>query len=97
MEIGPWTFVGWQGEIFVEYGLAVKARAKDTHVISLANGELQGYIVTEEAIAEGAYEAGNTLFAAASGTILVDRTLKMLSASGHTGSGDEPTRLGARA
>jgi hypothetical protein len=97
MEIGPWAFVGWQGEIFVEYGLAVKARAKDTHVISLANGELQGYIVTEEAIAEGAYEAGNALFAAASGTILVDRTLKMLSASGHTASGDEPSRLGARA
>lgn len=97
MEIGPWAFVGWQGEIFVEYGLAVKARAKDTHLISLANGELQGYIVTEEAITEGAYEAGNALFAAASGTILVDRTLKMLSASGHTGSGDEPTRLGARA
>jgi len=35
-------------------------------------GELQGYIVTEEAIAEGAYEAGNALFASQSGTILVD-------------------------
>jgi len=78
IKIGPWAFVGWQGEIFVEYALAVKARAKATYLISLANGELQGYIATEEAAAEGAYEAANALFAPASGAILVKRTLEML-------------------
>jgi len=76
--VGPWAFVGWPGEIFVEYALAVKARAQGTHVISLANGELQGYIVTPEAVAEGAYEAGNALFDYSSGGILVDHALKLL-------------------
>lgn len=79
--LGPWTFVGWPGEIFVEYGLAVKAHSPDTHLISLANGELQGYIVTAEAVAERAYEAGNALFDASSGTLLVERTLKLISSS----------------
>jgi hypothetical protein len=82
IKIGPWTFVGWPGEIFVEYALAVKARAKNTYVISLANGELQGYVATEEAAAEGAYEAANALFAPAGGTILVKKTLQMLAACG---------------
>ena len=82
VKVGPWAFVGWQGEIFVEYALAVKARAKDTYLISLANGELQGYIVTEEAAAEGAYEAGNALFAPAGGLVLVNETLAMLSRCG---------------
>jgi hypothetical protein len=80
IKIGPWAFVGWQGEIFVEYALAVKARAKATYLISLANGELQGYIATEEAATEGAYEAANALFAPASGAVLVNRTLEMLMA-----------------
>jgi hypothetical protein len=55
IRIGPWSFVGWQGEIFVEYALAVKARARNTFVISLANGELQGYICTSEAFEQGFY------------------------------------------
>jgi hypothetical protein len=80
IRIGSWTFVGWQGEIFVEYALAVKARARDTFVISLANGELQGYIVTPEAAEQRAYEAGNALFHWSSGDVLVSRTLKMLTA-----------------
>jgi hypothetical protein len=84
IRIGPWTFVGWQGEIFVEYALAVKARTKNTYLISLANGELQGYIATEEAASEGAYEAANALFAPASGIVFVKKTLEMLAANlGH--------------
>jgi hypothetical protein len=82
IKVGPWTFVGWQGEIFVEYALAVKAQAKNTYLISLANGELQGYIATEEAAAGGAYEAANALFSPASGIVLVKKTLEMLSACG---------------
>jgi hypothetical protein len=83
IKIGPWTFVGWQGEVFVEYALAVKAEAKNTYLVSLANGELQGYISTEEAAADGAYEAANALFAPASGTTLVKKTLEMVMAGGH--------------
>lgn len=79
--VGPWTFVGWPGEIFVEYALAVKTRAQGTHVISLANGELQGYIVTPDAVADNAYEAGNALFDHSSGGLLVDHTLQLLNAT----------------
>ncbi len=78
LKIGPWTYVAWPGEIFVEHALAVKAKAKDTFVISLANGELQGYIVTEAAAAEGGYEASNAIFAPEAGRLLVETTLRLI-------------------
>jgi neutral ceramidase len=79
IRVGPWWFVGWPGEIFVEYALAVKAQRPHTFIISLANGELQGYIATEEAADGGGYEASNALFAPLSGQILVDATLELLA------------------
>ena len=81
IKVGPWSFVGWPGEMFVEYGLAVKARRRDTYVIALANGELQGYIVTPEAEAEGGYEASNGLFEPRAGSIIVEETLKLMGVS----------------
>ena len=78
ISIGDWNFVGWMGEIFVEYALEVKSKAENTFIISLANGEMQGYIVTEEADKEGGYEASNSLLSYKSGNILVDETLKLL-------------------
>ena len=83
MRIGPWSFVSWPGEISVEFALEVKARQPDCYVISLANGELQGYVVTEKAMREGRYEALNALFAGPeSGQLLVEKTLEMLGDSG---------------
>ena len=77
--IGPWFFVSWPGEISVEFALEVKAQHPDCHVISLANGELQGYVVTEQAMREGRYEALNALFAGAeSGRLLVEKTIELL-------------------
>lgn len=78
VRIGPWTFVGWPGEVFVEHALAVKAQAADTYVISLANGDLQGYIPTEAAVLEGGYEASNSIFAPEAGRRLVEATLNLL-------------------
>jgi neutral ceramidase len=78
LRVGPWTFVGWPGEVFVEYALAVKAEARDTYVISLANGELQGYITTEAAAVEGGYEASNSIFTPTAGQTLVKATLRLL-------------------
>jgi hypothetical protein len=78
--IGPWKFVTWPGEFFVEYALAVRARSPQTFVITLANGELQGYIVTPEAVAAGSYEAGNALFSPANGQRVVEATLSLLTA-----------------
>jgi neutral ceramidase len=79
ISVGDWNFAAWPGEIFVDYALAVKDRADNTFVISLANGQLQGYIVTEQADKEGGYEASNSLFNYKSGQILVDKTLEILS------------------
>ncbi len=78
ISIGPWTYIGWPGECFVEYSLTVKAERPDTFVISLANGELQGYIVTEEAETEGGYEASNSLFKPHTGQLLIEATRKLL-------------------
>ncbi len=77
--VGSRNYVAWPGEFFVEYALMVKKKHTDTYVISLANGELQGYIVTAEAAAEGGYEASNCLFAHESGGIVVAETEKLLA------------------
>ena len=78
LKIGDWSFVSWPCEIFVEYALEVKALWDKTFVITLANGELQGYIVTPEAAAEGGYEASNAIFSHESGRIIVKKTLSAL-------------------
>lgn len=76
--VGPWWFVGWMGEIFVDHALAVKKALSGTFIISMANGELQGYITTEEAAAEGGYEASNSLFTPQLGKIFVNATLDLI-------------------
>jgi hypothetical protein len=76
--VGPWQFVGWPGEFFVEYALAVRAKAPAAFVITMANGELQGYVVTAEAAARGVYEATNALFHPDNGPRVVAATLALL-------------------
>lgn len=78
IRINDWAFVGWPGEIFVEYALEVKRQRPNTFIISLANGELQGYVVTEQAAQEGGYEASNALFDWQTGQIFVQKTLELL-------------------
>ncbi len=78
IKIGDWNFAGWQGEIFTDYGLEIKDKSENTFVISLANGELQGYIVTSQAAKEGGYESSNALFSHESGQIIVDKTIELL-------------------
>lgn len=80
LHIGPWTFIGWPGEAYVEFALAVKNRCPNSYVISLANGELQGYLVTAEAVRQRRYEAMNALFASPeSGNLLVSRSIEILT------------------
>jgi hypothetical protein len=65
--------------MFVEFALAVKAQALNTFVISYANGELQGYLVTKEAAEQGGYESQNAIFKSPeSGELLVQKTLELL-------------------
>ncbi len=79
IQIGPWRLIGWPGEFFVEYGLGLKARApRDTFLITLANGELQGYIATQEAVKHGRYEATNAIFRVENGERFIERTLALI-------------------
>lgn len=76
--IGQFNFVAWPGEIFVEYGLALQNDCKNTFAISLANGDLQVYIVTKDAVEKGIYEASNSIFDYKSGDILIKETIHLL-------------------
>jgi neutral ceramidase len=81
IKIGHWAFIGWQGEVFVDYALALKRQFANAFVISMANGELQGYIVTKEAADEGGYEASNAMFSYESGDLLVRTSIALLQTS----------------
>lgn len=79
VQVGPWRFVAWPGEFFVEYALELAAAApRDTFLITLANGELQGYIATAEAEQRAYYEATNAVFSSANGSRFVQATLALL-------------------
>jgi neutral ceramidase len=76
--LGKWSFVAWPGEVFAEFALRVREWDPDTFIITLANGELQGYVVTMEALQQNAYEASNAVFLSPeSGEILVRKTLSL--------------------
>ena len=80
LRIGDAFVVGLPGEQFVEYALQLKRAAPArTFAVSLANGELQGYIVTPEARNQVSYEAAFALFAAESGQRLIDTALGLLT------------------
>ena len=77
--IGDLFLAALPGEHFVEYGLEIKQCAPGrAFVMSLANGDLQGYIVTPEAAAAGGYEAAFALFRPESGARLVAAALNLM-------------------
>ncbi|MEZ6191068.1 MAG: neutral/alkaline non-lysosomal ceramidase N-terminal domain-containing protein [Phycisphaerales bacterium] len=83
IRVGPWAFVGWPGEVYVEFALDVKKRFPDCCVVTLANSDLEGYIVTQEAVDRASYESGNAVFKSPdSGEMLVEATIDLLSRSG---------------
>ena len=80
IRIGHYFFAAWPGEIFIEYALALKKSFRNIFLITLANGELQGYVATKDAEEKGLYEASNSIFDYSSGEILVDETIKLINA-----------------
>lgn len=79
LRIGDACLVGLPGELFTEYALRLKQQAPSrVFVVTLVNGELQGYIVTPEAAAQGGYEAMTTVFSPAAGNILVEAALELV-------------------
>jgi hypothetical protein len=81
IEVGAWKYVAWPGEFFVENALAVKARSLGTYIVALANGELQGHIVTPHAAKQIYYEAIIELFSPDNGTKVVEATLALIGRS----------------
>ena len=79
--VGPWKFVGWSGELFVEYSLEVKAKVDNLFPITMANGTAPGYIATQKAFDASNYEAAGTLLPPETGQIIIDRTLYVFSRS----------------
>jgi neutral ceramidase len=76
--LGDTILAAWPGEFFVEYGLEFKRRAGTrAFVVTMANGDLQGYVVTPEAEAAQGYEAQMSLFPARVGSQFVEETLAL--------------------
>jgi hypothetical protein len=46
--------------------------------VSLVNGELQGYIVTPEAVAAGLYESNNRVFEPEAGELLMQAAIDLV-------------------
>lgn len=82
IRVGEWAFISWPGEIFAEYGLNLKDQFDTVALITCANGELQGYIPTEEAFEKGFYEAGNSLFDSGAGIIMSEKSISLLNKTG---------------
>lgn len=74
--LGNCCLVALQGELFVEYSLAIKERSvMNTFVLCCTNGETQGYIVTDTA---SGYEADNALFSPETGRAMVEKALQLI-------------------
>jgi hypothetical protein len=80
LRIGAVAIAALPGEFFVEYGLDLKARAAmKSYLVTYANGELQGYIVTPAAVAAGGYEAASSMFPPQAGASMVNTALELIS------------------
>ncbi len=77
--VGGYTFVCWPGEVFVEFGLEVAAHRPHTHVLTLCNGDYQGYLVSAQAVEQSFYEAGTAILKSPeSGERLVQATIRLI-------------------
>lgn len=97
LRIGEACVVALPGEFFAEYGLELKQRAPTkSYVITYANGELQGYIVTPEAAVAGGYEAASSLFGPESGAAMINTALAAISELAGENPGAIPPGHGLR-
>lgn len=80
LKLGDMALLTTQGEIFVEYGLAIKEGSpyEKTVVVEMANGELAGYVYTPEGLADGGYEVSNSMLSVEAGDEIVKAAVKLL-------------------
>ena len=84
--IGNIFFVGFPGELFVEYSLELKRKSPErVFAICLANGEAQGYIVTEDATG---YEADNSIFLPKTGSDMLELAIEMIKEVAQSAAAD---------
>jgi len=87
VRIGNWSLVGWPGEVFVEFAIELRQTFPEAFVITLANGELQGYLVTAAGVESKCYESANAVFASPEGgDNLLDETVKQLTLAARAAS-----------
>lgn len=80
LRLGETLVVGIQGEIFVEYGLYLKAMAgfKTVIVNELTNGVAPGYLYTPESLITGGYETDTSMIADGFGKKLINKALETI-------------------
>ena len=81
ISLGDTLIVGLQGEVFVEYGIYIKAMAgyKTTIIHELANGVLPGYLYTPESLKTGGYETDTSMLDESFGKEYVDKALEIIA------------------
>jgi neutral ceramidase len=82
-KLGELSIAGFPGEIFTEFGLAIKQNAPSryTMINTLCNGSIQGYVCTKEAYVQGGYEPKlkrTHRIPSGAGDSFVDHMLQML-------------------
>lgn len=77
IRLGDLCVIGIPGEIFVEYGIYLKAMAgfKKVIVNSVANGVLPGYFYTPESVVTGGYETDTSMLSPKFGRHVVEKAL----------------------
>ncbi len=80
LKLGDTMITGIQGELFVEFGLAIKAASpcKKTFVFEVTNGTLPGYVYTKDAVADGGYEVGTSVFSESCGDVIVEAVKSLM-------------------
>ena len=75
--LGEVCVIGLQGEVFVEYGLYLKAMAGYGMVVvnEIANGVMPGYLYTPESLVTGGYETDTSMLGPQYGRHLMDKVL----------------------
>jgi hypothetical protein len=77
--LGDLAFVGLGGEVFNEFGKAIKSASpfRTTFVMTHCNGAA-GYVPTRPSYAEGGYEVQSSAFAPGAGEQIVEEAIRML-------------------
>ena len=76
------AFVGLPGEMFVEFGIAIKERSPFRHTgVAIYANDYAGYVATREAYHGGSYEvwpALNARVGREGGYLIVDKAVELL-------------------